>query len=231
MSLELEKSFLTINNDYPPDASRGFDVRRSSNISLRNHSSLHQLDAHAFTLCFRYMCAQLPSAVITLLPNTNHTTAADSASTQSALRFYTPGLLVLLPFPDMSMPFNVVAFTSTVLAFLFGSLFNLTYSTTADIVQRSKQTPLSRIKSKLAALLGRCRRTAKGAKEEGAGVAEPLGAAVNVQEEVEGKKAAEREDAEETAVVALQTSSNADVAATESTTRLRKVHVGTTALS
>ncbi|CAK0843933.1 unnamed protein product [Prorocentrum cordatum] len=44
---------------------------------------------------------------------------------QWQLRF-TEGLLILVPMPDFSMPFNVVALTSTVLTFFFGSVFRIT---------------------------------------------------------------------------------------------------------
>mmetsp|Transcript_8507 Transcript_8507/g.20014 ORF Transcript_8507/g.20014 Transcript_8507/m.20014 type:complete len:363 (+) Transcript_8507:1-1089(+) len=38
---------------------------------------------------------------------------------------FTEGLLVLLPMPDFSMPFNVIALSSTALTFFFGSMFRL----------------------------------------------------------------------------------------------------------
>lgn len=41
------------------------------------------------------------------------------------LRF-TQGLIVLLPMPDFSMPFNVIALSSTAVTFFFGSVFRLT---------------------------------------------------------------------------------------------------------
>jgi len=44
---------------------------------------------------------------------------------QWQLRF-TEGLLVLVPMPDFSMPFNVIALSSTAVTFFFGSLFRLT---------------------------------------------------------------------------------------------------------
>ena len=50
--------------------------------------------------------------------------------------FYTSGLLLLLPFPDFSMPFNVIAFTSTVLAFFWGSLFNMSYGSYEQVLKR-----------------------------------------------------------------------------------------------
>ncbi|KDQ26147.1 hypothetical protein PLEOSDRAFT_1078384 [Pleurotus ostreatus PC15] len=40
-------------------------------------------------------------------------------------RIYTPTLLVDLATPDFSMPYNVIIFTCTVMAFIFGSVFNL----------------------------------------------------------------------------------------------------------
>ncbi|RKP35112.1 GPI transamidase component GPI16, partial [Dimargaris cristalligena] len=39
-------------------------------------------------------------------------------------RMYSEPFLVSLPTPDFSMPYNVIAFTCTVLAFFFGSMFN-----------------------------------------------------------------------------------------------------------
>ena len=37
---------------------------------------------------------------------------------------YGDGMLVSMPKPDFSMPFNVITLTSTVVAFMYGSLFN-----------------------------------------------------------------------------------------------------------
>lgn len=48
----------------------------------------------------------------------------DTAS-QWRLRF-TQGLIILVPMPDFSMPFNVIALSATALTFFFGSIFRLT---------------------------------------------------------------------------------------------------------
>lgn len=40
-------------------------------------------------------------------------------------RIYTPALLVDLATPDFSMPYNVIIFTCSLVAFIFGSVFNL----------------------------------------------------------------------------------------------------------
>lgn len=47
------------------------------------------------------------------------------ANSHWRLRF-TQGLIVLVPMPDFSMPFNVIALSSTALTFFFGSIFRLT---------------------------------------------------------------------------------------------------------
>ena len=56
-------------------------------------------------------------AVIRLISSDN------STSTQTYLR--TTSLLLPLPTPDFSMPYNVIILTSTVMALAFGSIFNL----------------------------------------------------------------------------------------------------------
>ncbi|TFK68442.1 Gpi16 subunit, GPI transamidase component [Pluteus cervinus] len=60
----------------------------------------------------------LPPAILTpLVPIANHSTGQ--------LRIYTPTLLVDLATPDFSMPYNVIIFTCSLIAFLFGNVFNL----------------------------------------------------------------------------------------------------------
>ncbi|KAF6749392.1 GPI transamidase component GPI16 [Ephemerocybe angulata] len=59
-------------------------------------------------------------------------------------RMYTPTLLVDLATPDFSMPYNVIIFTCTLLAFLFGNVFNLL--TRKFVVVSLKPAPSSTIK-------------------------------------------------------------------------------------
>ncbi|KAI8079832.1 phosphatidylinositol glycan anchor biosynthesis, class T precursor [Halteromyces radiatus] len=56
------------------------------------------------------------SAVITVWDNKSH---------ELQTRIYTDTLLVSLPTPDFSMPYNVITLTCTVIALFFGSIFNL----------------------------------------------------------------------------------------------------------
>jgi GPI-anchor transamidase subunit T len=55
-----------------------------------------------------------PSGIVTVL----------SADDAAAYRHYTEPLLVTLPTPDFSMPYNVITLTGTVLAIFFGAIFN-----------------------------------------------------------------------------------------------------------
>lgn len=58
----------------------------------------------------------------------------------SGLRF-SEGLLVLLPMPDFSMPFNVIALSSTAITFFFGSVFRLTAAGRPPHWCLKKETP------------------------------------------------------------------------------------------
>ncbi|KAK3637205.1 Subunit of the glycosylphosphatidylinositol transamidase complex-like protein [Elasticomyces elasticus] len=98
LSYDFEKAVLRY-TEYPPDANRGFDVA---------------------------------PAVIRVLPRTNDTSAArnEPASPWAEDRkqgsyIRTTSLLLPLPTPDFSMPYNVIILTSTVIALGFGSIFNL----------------------------------------------------------------------------------------------------------
>ncbi|KAF5385406.1 hypothetical protein D9757_005423 [Collybiopsis confluens] len=59
------------------------------------------------------------------LPPAVFTPLAHNGSTKQMRQFYTPSLLVDLATPDFSMPYNVIMFTCSVVAFIFGSVFNV----------------------------------------------------------------------------------------------------------
>lgn len=63
----------------------------------------------------------LPSAIFTPLELGKN----DSSSLVKESRIYTSTLLVDLATPDFSMPYNVIIFTCSVIAFIFGNIFNL----------------------------------------------------------------------------------------------------------
>ncbi|KAK0492227.1 Gpi16 subunit GPI transamidase component [Armillaria luteobubalina] len=64
----------------------------------------------------------LPPAIILPLPGSN---ASITNKHEFAGRIYTPPLLVDLATPDFSMPYNVIIFSCSLIAFIFGSIFNL----------------------------------------------------------------------------------------------------------
>ena len=64
-------------------------------------------------------------AVIRLLPPFGNTSSSIIKDEQQANYIRTTSLLLPLPTPDFSMPYNVIILTSTVMALAFGSIFNL----------------------------------------------------------------------------------------------------------
>jgi len=64
----------------------------------------------------------LPPAIITPVRLIN---GSDDSILPMDGRIYTCGLLVDLATPDFSMPYNVIIFTCSLIAFIFGSVFNL----------------------------------------------------------------------------------------------------------
>ncbi|KAF5374112.1 hypothetical protein D9615_008878 [Tricholomella constricta] len=63
----------------------------------------------------------LPPAILTPFEPSHNV----SLSYPTHKRIYTPALLVDLATPDFSMPYNVIIFTCSLIAFIFGSVFNL----------------------------------------------------------------------------------------------------------
>jgi len=91
---QVEKAFLHW-TEHPPAANRGFDVG---------------------------------AAVISAQINPQREVIAGSIlfelNTDEEFQIYTENLLVSLPTPDFSMPYNVITLTGTVIALFFGSIFN-----------------------------------------------------------------------------------------------------------
>ncbi len=107
LTYDFEKTILRY-TEYPPDANRGFDVAAAV-ITILDH---------------------LPSSpsIGEIPPADNNPQQHSSLPRQqhrgtSNLR--TTGLLLSLPTPDFSMPYNVIIFTSTAIALAFGSLYNI----------------------------------------------------------------------------------------------------------
>lgn len=77
-----------------------------------------------------------------------------------AMNLRTTGLLLYLPTPDFSMPYNVIILTSTAIALTFGGLYNI-------LVRRmvgADEVPTSPLKAKITKLLARFKRQKEAAK-------------------------------------------------------------------
>lgn len=99
VSVEFDKAFIRL-SEHPPDANRGFDVApgvAQFEVVVNDDSSESQGE-----------CATLHR---------------EQRGRFSATQFTEP-LLVPLPTPDFSMPYNVITMTSTVVAFFVGSMLN-----------------------------------------------------------------------------------------------------------
>lgn len=83
----------------------------------------------------------------------NSSTDIQSINQQLLTRYITSGILIRLPFPDFSMPFNVIAFTSTVIAFCFGSLFRVLYESDQQILHDKQETKLIKLIRRLNQLI------------------------------------------------------------------------------
>lgn len=94
--MDVSKPFLRY-TEHPPDAQRGWDLPPAIFIPFsQNASSIH------------------------------HSTDPDSVVAQhQSKRIYTPALLVDPATPDFSMPYNVIIMSCTLIALIFGSIFNL----------------------------------------------------------------------------------------------------------
>ena len=67
---------------------------------------------------------------------------------QFFLRVHTESLLVTLPTPDFSMPYNVICLACTVVAIAFGSIHNLT-TRRFTVLDPNKKSTLQKIKEKI----------------------------------------------------------------------------------
>lgn len=129
----------------------------------------------------------IPPAIIRVLPS-NESVAHDDDQ-GSYLR--TTSLLLPLPTPDFSMPYNVIILTSTVIALGFGSIFNLLIRRFV-LVEEVPKSPLAvlvqnfvgKTKERVSRLKGKAGDSGKKA----ASSTPAMGAAANAQTNVELKK-------------------------------------------
>ncbi|VDK79844.1 unnamed protein product [Onchocerca ochengi] len=107
LSLEFDKAFLRV-NEYPPDASHGFYIPAPV-ITFSAATELWEKNR-------------------TVLGDPITTTYDEILGTENSRIISMHGeiLLILLPVPDFSMPFNVICLVCTAIAMLFGPVHTLT---------------------------------------------------------------------------------------------------------
>jgi len=131
ISVDFERALLKW-TEYPPDASHGFYVNSAIISTI--------LPADEFAMA--RSSSRLSSALTA------------SPSDTRFLRLHTESMLVSLPTPDFSMPYNVICLACTVLAIAFGSIHNLTVRRFRPLDSK-KLGIVGKVKSKLRSLFGK----------------------------------------------------------------------------
>lgn len=106
-------------------------------------------------------------AVIRVLPS-NSSGITNKAGDDEYLR--TTSLLLPLPTPDFSMPYNVIILSSTVIALGFGSIFNMLvrkFVLLEEVPASPLKVKVMAVKQKLAVLLGKKNGNATGPRDPG----------------------------------------------------------------
>jgi phosphatidylinositol glycan class T len=121
ISFEFEMAFLKW-NEFPPDPNHGFYIPSavvSTLLPSKTKSNYILRSLNSFSLNQRYS-VNLNQSSWSLF----HFSL--SSSSDGFVRLYSESLLVNLPTPDFSMPFNVICLGCTAVALAFGGLHNLT---------------------------------------------------------------------------------------------------------
>jgi len=82
----------------------------------------------------------------------------DGSDGEYFVRLHTETLLVSLPTPDFSMPYNVICLACTVIAIAFGSIHNLTTRRFVVYDEVKHAGVLTRLRRRLATVVSRIRR-------------------------------------------------------------------------
>ncbi|XP_064467443.1 GPI transamidase component PIG-T-like [Ornithodoros turicata] len=142
VSFEFDRAFLKW-TEYPPDANHGFYVGSAILNTVFKKTPMNY------------------SGDVSLCPTLRHCLTGKSSepgSTESYfLRLYTETLLVSLPTPDFSMPYNVICLACTVVALAFGPIHNITTNAlvAVEVKKAEERSLVGKLKAKLRKLLGR----------------------------------------------------------------------------
>lgn len=148
LSIQFNKVFLKW-TEHPPDAHHGFYIS-SAVISTKLLNPLN------YTGPSRQSSVLFPSL-------------QNAASEEVFIRLHTSILLITLPTPDFSMPYNVICLTCTVVAIAFGSFHNLSSRRFEAVDQKDSKGPVGKfieILQKLKVKLFRKKEAASEKKKE-----------------------------------------------------------------
>ena len=123
VSVDFEHSILKW-NEYPPDANKGFYVGPALVSTLLRPDQTQGLSLDPIHSTLK---AELLSDRV------------ENSQEKVLFQVYTEPLLISLPTPDFSMPYNVICLACTVVALAFGPLLNLTTKTLQ--VEEVEQAP------------------------------------------------------------------------------------------
>ncbi|CAG8608907.1 11257_t:CDS:2, partial [Scutellospora calospora] len=119
LSINFDKVFLKY-TEHPPDANRGFDIGSGIVSTGEIVDDFFELET------------KKPLVEYIHFP----------------IRIYTETLLVSLPTPDFSMPYNVITLTCTVIALFFGSMFNLMTRSFVAFIDHGKEKDVQKEENK-----------------------------------------------------------------------------------
>jgi len=143
LTMSFEKAFLRL-PEYPPDANHGFEIEGAVMHVLHNNSLEDGAD---------WISMLSPSEV----PSDRPQPLLQHVRVANYEQVCTNGVLLALPVPDFSMPYNVITFTSTLVALYFGTVVNalLSRRKRSTSSKHLDATPVQRLSRWLRGIRGR----------------------------------------------------------------------------
>nr|CAD7256332.1 unnamed protein product [Timema shepardi] len=157
ISIDFDYVFLKW-QEYPPDANHGFYIGSAIITALlpvgKNYTGLPQ-DGSTITSRLAHPL-MIINSVYELNPITFFKICFSFNATREGylVQLRTETLIITLPTPDFSMPYNVICLACTVVALAFGPLHNITTKRLRLKDNESQSGPLLWIKTKISALRG-----------------------------------------------------------------------------
>ena len=136
IDFELERQFLRW-TEYPPDSSHGLYISPAT-LTFYNTKELPANLDRFIGILYETFEQKNNSTLIDRLND-----RLSLLSSSFPVRIYTDPVLVIMPTPDFSMPFNVICFVSTVISIAFGPLSNITINKATVIQDKTKQTKVN----------------------------------------------------------------------------------------